>query len=321
MKEVLVTGVAGFIGSNLAAALLRAGYSVLGIDDLSAGTRENIPAEVKFYRADVCDQAIYPLFDGIDTVFHLAAKNCLADCLAHPVETSRVNVTGTVNVLEAARRSRVRKFVYADSATEYEGIEEFPSRVDRICPLGTYAVSKRSAALFAESYQRLYGLNLTTVRYFNVYGPGQDWRRVIPPVMSAFILKLLRGERPVIYGSGQKRRDFISVDDVNAFHLLILSDPRTDGRVFNVGSGKNYSMLEIYELIASLLKTGITPVYEPDLPGEAEVTLADISDSVALGWRLRVGIEEGLARMIAHIRAHVLPQVEESSAAKKTVLL
>jgi nucleoside-diphosphate-sugar epimerase len=305
-NKVVVTGVAGFVGSNLAGALLDRGYEVVGIDDLSQGTLENIPSGVRFHQIDICEEAIQPLFAGADTVFHLAAKNCLPDCAAHPLQTSLVNVSGTVQVLEAARRASVRKFIYADSSAEYEGISELPSRIDCVCPIGTYAVSKRSGALFCESYRRMFGLNVTVLRYFNVYGPAQDWRRVIPPVMSAFILKMLRGEAPVIFGTGQKRRDFIYVDDVNRFQMLAMADPRADGRTFNVGSGTNHSVLQVYELIESILRTGIKPTHGPELPGDTEATLADISDSVAMGWTPEVSLEQGIRRSIDYIRTRVL---------------
>lgn len=312
MPKVLITGVAGFIGSNLARRLLGRDCAVVGIDNLSAGRGENVPPSVEFHQADVRTPAIYPLFAGVDTVFHLAAKNCLADCLSHPVETSDINVTGTVNVLEAARRAGVRKVIYADTSGEYEGVPELPNRVERICPIGAYSASKRAGALFCDTYRKLFGLNITVLRYFNVYGPAQDWRRTIPPVMSAFILKLLRGERPIIYGSGQKRRDFIYVDDVNDFHLLAMHDPRTDGCVFNVGSGTSHSVQEIYEMVEELLRTGLRPIYQPDLPGEAEATLADIAEARALGWHPCVDLEEGVRRSLAYIRDIVLR--EESVA-------
>ncbi|MEW5803144.1 MAG: NAD-dependent epimerase/dehydratase family protein [bacterium] len=305
-KTVLVTGCAGFIGSNLCKRLCDEGYRVVGIDNLSYGTLENIDRRVIFHKMDIRDQKIYPLFEGVDTVFHLAAKNCLIDCLSNPLETSEINVYGTVNVLEGARKARVRKFIYADTSAEYEGILDFPSRTDRVCPLGIYAVSKRGASLFCESYRRLLGVTGITVRYFNVYGPAQDWRRVVPPVMSAFIMRMLKGERPVIYGSGEKRRDFIYVDDVNQFHLLAMNDERLDGGTFNVGSGVSYSVNEIFQVIEDILQTGLTPIHKEDLPGEAEITLADISREKQLGWEPKVDLQEGLRKSIEYIKERVL---------------
>ena len=305
-KRILVTGAAGFVGSNLAKHFLDAGYSVVSIDNLSAGTVENVDARADFQGKDIRDADIYPFFDDTDAVFHLAAKSCLTDCLAQPLEAASVNVLGTLNVLEAAKRAKVPKFVYADTSAEYEGIDEFPTPEARVRPIGVYAASKHGGAAFCDSYRELYGMNLTIVRYFNVYGPAQDWRRVVPPVMSAFIIRMLSGERPVIYGNGKKRRDFIYVDDVNALHRLILEDQRSAGKVFNVGSGTNFSVNEIYELIEGLLKTGLKPIYKPDLPGEALVTLADITNARQLGWEPRVDIEEGLRRSISYIKERVL---------------
>jgi UDP-glucose 4-epimerase len=151
---------------------------------------------------------------------------------------------------------------------------------------------------------------VTIVRYFNVYGPAQDWRRVVPPVMSAFIIRMLRGERPVIYGTGEKRRDFVYVDDVNDFHMVLLEGAWSNGRVFNVGTGINYSINEIYQLDEELLQTGLKPIYKPDLPGEAQVTLADITAGRKLGWQPKVDIHEGLRRSIRYIRERVLQAAE-----------
>ena len=299
---LLVTGCAGFIGSNLCQALLDRGYPVRGIDNLMAGTRANVPAGVDFHERDIRDPGIGPLFQGVDVVFHLAARNCLSDCMQHPADTADINVKGTVQVLEACRTAKVAKLVYSDTSAEYEGIDQFPSREDRVAPVGTYAVSKRAAALFVESYHRLYGQRFTTLRYFNVYGPAQDWRRVVPPVMAAFILKLLAGEAPVIYGTGAKRRDFVYVDDENAFHLRCIDDERTDGRTFNVGSGVSHSIREIFDAIEAQLRTGIRPQYRDDLPGEAEQTLADIGAARSLGWEPKIGLEAGLRRTIEYLR-------------------
>jgi len=305
-KSIVITGAAGFVGSNLAKRLLDRGHEVRGVDNLSAGTLENVDRRVEFHKADVRTPEIYPLFEKADAVFHLAAKTCLPECVDKPLEAASINVLGTLNVLEAARAANVPKFIFADTSAEYEGIDEFPTREEHIRPIGVYAASKHGGAAFCESYCQLYDMNVTILRYFNVYGPAQDWRRVIPPVMSSFIIRMLQGDQPIIYGTGQKRRDFVYVDDVNDFHLIVLEDQRANGKTFNVGSGINFSVKEVYQLIEDLLRTGLRPVYEPELPGEAEITLADITAAKSLGWEPRVEIMEGLRRSIAYFQSRVL---------------
>ncbi|MCL5291262.1 MAG: NAD-dependent epimerase/dehydratase family protein [Actinobacteria bacterium] len=286
--------------------LLAEGYQVVGIDNLTAGTLENIPEGVEFHKLDIRSDDVAGHFKGCDAVFHLAAKNCLIDCMENPLDTADVNVRGTVQVLEVTRTAGVTRFIYADTSAEYEGVTKFPTPVDEVAPIGTYAASKRAGWHFCDSYRQLYGMDLTTLRYFNVYGPAQDYRRVVPPVMSAFIIKMLEGKPPSIYGTGEKRRDFVYVNDVNRFHLLCLEDKRTIGKVYNIGSGINYSIREVFDRIEALLKTGLQPVYEPDLPGEAEVNLADISESQKLGWEPEIDLDEGLKRSIAYIRERVM---------------
>lgn len=305
-RTALITGVAGFIGSNLADRLLSEGFRVIGIDNLAYGVIEQVPEGVEFHQLDIRSPDIYPLFRHVDAVYHLAAKNCIADCQVDPLETSDINVTGTVNVFEAARRGEVGKVIYAESSALYEGSQVMPTPESEVYPESFYAVSKLAGMAFAEAYRRFYGLRTTALRYFCVYGPRQDYRRTIPPVMSAFIIHLLQGKAPTIYGSGEKRRDFIYVDDVNDFHLQCLDDPRTDGNVYNLGSGVSYSVREIFDATAKLLGTDIQPIYKPDLPGEAQVTLADITAAQALGWRPNVSLEEGLQQSIAFIKQHVL---------------
>ena len=306
MAKILITGIAGFIGSNLADALLAQGHEVAGLDDLSQGLRENVPAGTRFDQADITDPAIYPLFKGYDAVFHFAAKNCISDCQLDPVATVRQNVLGTVNVFEAARRSGVGKIIYAESSALYEGSAIYPTPESESAPHSFYALSKAAGRLFAEGYREYFGLRATALRYFCVYGPRQDYRRTVPPLMSAFALKLLRGEAPVIYGDGSKRRDFVYVDDINRFHLQCLTDARTDGQVYNLGSGKSHSVREIYTALEAQLHTGIQPQFAADLPGEAQTTWADISAARALGWQPEISLEEGLRRVIAYLRTHVI---------------
>lgn len=304
-KRILVTGVAGFVGSNLGKHLLEHRYSVVGIDDLSAGTQENVDARIDFHKMDIRDPKVYDLVKDVDAIFHLAAKASLTDCLAHPLEAASVNTLGTLNMLEAARQARVSKFVYADTSAEYEGITEFPQKEDKVLPIGVYAASKHGGWVFCESYLRLYDMNITVMRYFNVYGPAQDWRRIIPPVMSSFILRMLRGERPIIYGTGEKRRDFIFVDDVNDLHIKVLENPASKGMVVNAGTGTNLSINEVFTLVEDQLRTGLKPIFKPDLPGEAQITLADISQAGRLGWAPKVGVREGLRRTIRYLKEKI----------------
>jgi nucleoside-diphosphate-sugar epimerase len=302
VKRIGITGVAGFIGSNLADRLLAEGHDVVGFDNLAYGVREQVPDGVELHVVDIRGKEIYDAFRGVDVLFHLAAKNCIADCQDDPVETADINVTGTVNVFEAARNAGVGKIVYAESSALYEGSQHLPTPEGDVRPESLYATSKLAGMAFAEAYRRFFGTRMTALRYFCVYGPRQDYRRTIPPVMSAFVIKLLRGERPVIYGTGEKRRDFVYVDDVNDFHVRCIDDAATDGRTLNLGSGVNYSINELYRMVAELLGSDVEPEYRPNLPGEAQANLADISAARALGWEPRTDIREGLRRSIEFIR-------------------
>jgi nucleoside-diphosphate-sugar epimerase len=303
MKTIIITGVAGFIGSNLADRLLNEDkYKIIGIDNLAYGVKEQIPIGVEFHKMDIRDVNIYPLFKDADYVFHFAAKNCISDCQLDPVETADINVRGTVNVFEAARRGMVKKIIYAESSALYEGSSVLPTPETEVKAQSFYSVSKLSTMYFAEAYARFYNLQSTALRYFCVYGPRQDYRRTIPPVFSSFIIKLLKGEQPVIYGTGKKRRDFIHVDDINVFHIQCMDDNRTTGKVFNLGSGENYSVNEIYNIIAELLKSEVKPIHKSDLPGEAFANLADISLAKSLGWSPKLLLKEGLKTSIDFIK-------------------
>jgi nucleoside-diphosphate-sugar epimerase len=307
MTNVLITGVAGFIGSNLADRLLREGrYRVIGIDNLAYGVQEQIPDGVEFHKFDIRSKDIYPTFEKVDYVFHFAAKNCISDCQANPVETADINVTGTANIFEAAKLGKVKKVIYAESSALYEGSEMLPTPETEVNPQSFYAISKLASMYFAEAYNRFYGVNSTALRYFCVYGPRQDYRRTVPPLFSAFAIKLLRGEQPVIYGTGEKRRDFIHVDDINDFHIQCMNDERTTGKVFNLGSGINYSVNEIYNTISLLLNSEIKPVYKPDLPGEAFANLADISLAKSVGWEPGIDLSTGLQTSIDFIKNEIL---------------
>lgn len=304
--KILITGVAGFIGSNLADRLVNDGkYEVIGIDNLSYGVKEQIPAGVKFHQVDIRSKDIYPIFKDVDYVFHFAAKNCISDCQIDPLETADINITGTVNIFEAARlapKGQVKKIIYAESSAMYEGSQVMPTPESEVKAESFYALSKLATMYFADAYAKYYNIPSTALRYFCAYGPRQDYRRTIPPLFSAFIIKLLKGEQPVIYGTGEKRRDFIYVDDINDFHIECIHNEETTGKVFNLGSGKNYSVNDIYHTIASLLGSDVRPVYKPDLPGEAFANLADIAEAKKIGWQPKVSLEEGLLKSIEFIK-------------------
>ena len=300
--RIVITGVAGFIGSNLADRLIAEGYRVVGVDDLSYGVRSQVPDGVELHELDIRDLCRVNVLRRGDVVFHLAAKNCISDCQHDPLAAASTNVAGTVAVFEAARQAGAAKVIYAESSALYEGATRLPTPEDELHPHSFYAVSKAAARLFADAYHRFHGMTFTALRYFCVYGPRQDYRRTIPPVISAFILRLMRGERPIIYGTGEKRRDFVHVDDVNDFHLRCITDPRTGNRTFNVGTGVSYSVNEIFDRIAAVLGSDLEPEHQPDLPGEALETLADIAAARELGWSPRIALADGVVDLARYYR-------------------
>jgi nucleoside-diphosphate-sugar epimerase len=310
--RIAITGAAGFIGSNLADQLLRSGHVVVGIDNLAYGVAEQIPNGVDFRHVDIRDTELERHVVGADAIFHLAAKNSILDCQLDPVETADINVRGTANVFAAACRAGVKRIIYAESSSVYEGSSVLPTPESEMAPQSFYAVSKQAGMQFANAYERFHGMQFTALRYFGVYGPAQDYRRTIPPLMSAFIIKLLRGERPVIYGTGEKRRDFIYVDDVNDFHEVCLTDSRTIGQTYNLGYGTPYSVNEVFHAVARLLASDVTPIYQDDLAAEAQTTWAEISKAQALGWRPRVDLDEGLRRSIDYVRDNILGLREQT---------
>ena len=300
-KKILVTGVAGFIGSNLADRLLVAGHEVIGVDNLAYGVAEQIPAGVTFHKIDIRSKDIYPLFEGVDIVFHLAAKNSLPDCQRDPVETMDINVVGTANIFEAARRAGVRKTVYAQSSAVEEGDKRLK---------GFYAISKFADGLIDEGYKDAFGLTTVAVRYFQVYGPRQDYRRNPPPIMTKFIIKMLKGEQPILFEDDDRvnGRDYIYVDDINDFHLQCIDDDRVNNRMFRLGSGKSAYLKEVFETLKKIMGSSVEPVVKPrpeDPDFKAAETLADISDTIALEWKPKTSLEEGLRAQVEYLKGEM----------------
>jgi UDP-glucose 4-epimerase len=301
--RVFITGVAGFIGSNLADRLLAEGASVGGIDDFSAGTRAQVPAGVDLVEGDITTADLRGPMAGTSVLFHLAAFSSVSGCQRDPERAAAVHAIGTARVLAAAAEVGVRKVIAAETSAVYEGTSTYPTPETEDCPRSFYGITKRCGGQLVEAYGRHRALPVTLLRYFNVYGPRQDYRREIRPVIPAFVMALLRGEAPVIYGDGEKRRDFIHVDDVNDFHVLALTDERTNGGVFNLGTGRATSINELLSIVQRLLGTRMSPVHRPDLEGEAPITQADISRAAALGWRPRLRLEDGIETCVSFLRA------------------
>jgi UDP-glucose 4-epimerase len=307
-KKILVTGVAGFVGSNLADRLVREGYSVVGIDNLSEGFIEQVPKEVEFHQLDVRSKDILPLFNGIDVVFHLAAKTCVPECQVAPYETADNNVMGTLNVFDAARAAKVGRVIYVESSAIYEGSTVIPTPESDFAPRTFYGISKGVDHLFAKAYQEFFGMKMVGLRYFNVYGPRQDYRRATPPVMSRFIIKILMGQRPPVYTDGSERRDYVHVDDVNDLHMILIENEAAVGKdltVLNVGSGKNYSILDVLAAIEEVMGVKANPESVPSVPGSAQVTLADITAARKLGWEPKMSLNEGLKGMLDYVKAEI----------------
>lgn len=260
--KILITGVAGFIGSNLAEYLLERNHEVYGIDNLSYGVFEQIPAGVNFTEIDIRSKDLREVVVGMDAVFHFAAKNCISDCQANPLETADINILGTLNIFESCRGNGVKRIIYAESSAIYEGSNLYPTPESDEHPVSFYAASKMSEKYFAKSYSKFFGLQLTALRYFNVYGPKQDYRRTIPPLMSAIIINLLLGNDVTIYGNGEKRRDFIYINDINQFHELIINNPSTYNQVYNLGCGVNYlkelSISHNYKIILVIISNELS---------------------------------------------------------------
>ena len=305
--KIIITGTAGFIGSNLADYLLKEGFTnIVGIDNLSYGLKSQVPPQIDFFKVDIRSSNIFNIFEKDDIIFHLAAKNCIADCQLDPLETADINITGSLNVFNAAIKKNVNKVIYAESSAVYEGANIFPTSEDKEGPESIYAISKYCTHHFAKAYKQYYDLDTIALRYFNVYGPRQDYRRSIPPVIVSFIISMLKGERPVIYGDGSKKRDFVYIDDINQFHKIIIEDNIANNQVYNLGYGTNYSVYDLFLEIEAILKTGIKPIFKDNLPGEAQENLADITKAQNLGWNPHFDIAAGLVNSIEYIKEEIL---------------
>ncbi|HEV2731960.1 MAG TPA: SDR family oxidoreductase [Terriglobales bacterium] len=311
MAVYLITGIAGFIGSSLARAVLAQGDQVRGIDNLSTGKTENI-AEimgcVDFREADMLDmQALQSACVGVDYVLHQAAIPSVPKSVLDPLGSNRANVDATVNLLVAARDAKVKRVVFAASSSAYGDTPSLPKHEDMPpSPISPYAVAKLASEYYMISFYRCYGLETVCLRYFNIFGPRQDPTSPYSGVLAKFITQMLKGEQPTIYGDGTQSRDFTYVDNAVEANLLACraSAGEVAGRVFNVATGQRADLNETFRVLKKL--TGYTGEvkYAPERAGDVKHSLADTSRAENhLGYKPKVDFEEGLRRTIEWYRS------------------
>jgi len=296
----LVTGGAGFIGSHTVDGLVRRGHHVVVLDDLSAGKEENVSqvaGKIKFIRGSITDlDTVRSACREVDYVLHLAARTSVPRSVKDPLETNRINVDGTLNVLVAAREAKVRRVVFAASSSAYGETPALP-KVETMMPMpiSPYGVSKLVGEIYAQVFGRIYGLENVSLRYFNVFGPRQDPDSPYSGVLSRFITALLDGASPVVFGDGEQSRDFTYVDNVVDANLLACEVPEVSGMLFNVGTGRRATLNQTLKLLEKIIGKPIRAKYDPPRDGDILHSQADIELArKVLGYQPRVGFEEGL---------------------------
>ena len=305
MSTFLVTGGAGFIGSNLVTALRDRGHQVRVLDDLSTGRQPNLPDDVDLTVGDIRSPAdVDRAMAGCEYVLHQAALPSVAHSVQAPDETHDVNVNGTLAVLQAARRAGVRRVVFAGSSAVYGDSAVLPKvETMPVAPQSPYALQKVTGEAYGRLWTRLYGLQVVTLRYFNVFGPRQSPASDYAAVIPRFVTCMLRGEAPTVFGDGLQTRDFCHIDNVVDANLLACSAPDAAGEVYNIACGERISLLDLIARINAILGTTIQPQLAPDRPGDIRHSVADISAArQGLGFEPTVDLAEGLRRTVAWYR-------------------
>lgn len=298
----VVTGGAGFIGSNTVDELVRRGLSVVVLDDLSSGKEENL-AEVRnkitLIKGSITDiEVVRKAMHEAEYVLHLAARTSVPRSLKDPLETNKVNIDGTLNVLIAARDAKVKRVVFAASSSAYGETPVLPKAESmQPVPISPYGVTKYVGELYAQTFGRCYGLENVSLRYFNIFGPRQDPGSPYSGVLARFCAAFLEDTQPVIFGDGQQTRDFTYVENAVQANLQACEAPNVSGKVFNVGSGSRFSLNQTVALLNKLSGKHLEAKYEPPREGDIRDSQADISQAGEhLGYDPQVGFEEGLRR-------------------------
>jgi UDP-glucose 4-epimerase len=310
MPRYLITGGGGFIGSNLAHALVARGKSVRILDDFSTGRWQNlrgIEDRIEIVRGDIRDpKVVAEAVHGTEIILHQAALNSNPRSIQEPGPTNAVNVVGTLHLLEAARTAGARRVVYASSSSVYGDTPGLPKTEDvPLSPKAPYGVSKLAAECYCRVFTQVYGLETVSLRYFNVFGPRQHPDSEYAAVIPRFLRRMLAGKRPVIFGDGEQSRDFTAIENVVAANLLAAETGRGIGEVFNVACGQASTLNQLVTWLNQLLGTDLSPIYEPPRPADIRYSFASIHKAEAvLGYRPHRDIREGLRQMIEWFKVY-----------------
>lgn len=309
MSKFLVTGGAGFIGSNIAEALESRGEEVVVLDNLSTGHEANMESflsGVTFINGDIRDaETGARALEGVDYVLHQAALASVPRSIEDPVLVNDVNVNGTINMLEQSRLAGVKCFVFAASSSAYGDSETLPKREEMLPrPLSPYAVSKLTGEYYCSVFSTVYGLPTLSLRYFNVFGPRQDPASQYAAVVPIFISKLIQGERPTIYGDGEQSRDFTYVSNVVEANLLAARSAGSAGQMVNIACGARYTLNDLYSRIRMLISSDLEPLYDDPRQGDVKHSQADVERArELLGFSCGVSFEEGLEKTVEWYRS------------------
>lgn len=306
MLTFLVTGGAGFIGSNIVKRLLSENHKVRVVDNFATGKRENLVANMdnrnfQLFETDLRDlPTLSSAVRGADYILHQGALPSVPRSIVDPVTTNNVNVLGTLNILELARKYKVKRVVYASSSSVYGNSVDLP-KVEKmpVSPMSPYAISKYAGERYCQVYNQIFGLETICLRYFNVFGPNQDPSSQYSAVVPKFIQLMKKGESPVIFGDGKQYRDFTYVENIVEANLLACYSNGAAGDVINIACGQRYTLLELVALINELLGTHLKPLFVKKRPGEVKYSMAGIEKAKKiLNFRPIVYFKEGLKRTI-----------------------
>ena len=322
MSISLVTGGAGFIGSNLVGALVKRGQRVRVIDNFSTGKRDNLKdvlSQIEFREVDLLDETgLRKACEGIDTVFHQAAIPSVPRSVADPVTTHRSNTDGTLNLLVAARDARVRRVIFAASSSAYGDTPTLPKDEEMLpSPISPYAVQKLASELYMTSFHRVYELETVSLRYFNIFGPKQDAASPYSGVLAKFITAMLQDQIPTIYGDGKQSRDFTYVDNAVQANIKAAAAPaeKVAGRIFNVATGERYDLNQMFVILRKIIGFNGDPIYKEARTGDVKHSLADISKArQAFGYVPEITFEEGLRRTVEWYRTQMSEQFTASTS-------